>query len=438
MHQAARSQLAHPISGPSRDVPTLVLPAARAIVARMNRLPAPAPVSDPSTGASSEIVLLAVTGMSPAVLTETVWALAHEDPPWLPTRVIAITTALGRAEIERQLFTPLVRFEGQSPWDTLRAALAKEGFAIADRLRFGATADDIRVITAAEGPTHRSCELADLRSAAENEAAADFILEQVRGVVENPDIQVVASIAGGRKTMGALLYACLTLVGREIDRLTHVLVNEPFDTLREFFFPNQPGGLIRPSHIRSPRTQEAHDPATARVELAEVPFVPLRNLFTRTLGRKAGTFHRLMAACRDNVRQRAAESLRLTLDTARPEVEVNGHSVRVGPMEHLLMLFLARRAKLGEPAHGAYAEAVDDLNQFRITFIAEAPAKDFGNWRLSESLRAPWDEQEIRKAASRLRARFRELGGDFAILADCLPEKGRCSLDLPAAMLFLR
>ena len=29
----------------------------------------------------AEIILLAVTGMSPAILTETVWALAQENPP---------------------------------------------------------------------------------------------------------------------------------------------------------------------------------------------------------------------------------------------------------------------------------------------------------------------------------------------------------------------
>ena len=40
----------------------------------------------------SEIVLLAVTGMSPAVLTETVWALAQERPPIIPNRVVVLTT----------------------------------------------------------------------------------------------------------------------------------------------------------------------------------------------------------------------------------------------------------------------------------------------------------------------------------------------------------
>ena len=37
-------------------------------------------------------VLIALCGLSPAVITETVWALAHESPAILPDRVIVLTT----------------------------------------------------------------------------------------------------------------------------------------------------------------------------------------------------------------------------------------------------------------------------------------------------------------------------------------------------------
>lgn len=66
--------------------------------------------------------------------------------------------------------------------------------------------------------------------------------------------------------MGALL-RLLTLSGRETDRLTHVLVNDPYDTLPDFFFPAQPGGPI-PSRLGAPV-----DPSDARIELADVPLV---------------------------------------------------------------------------------------------------------------------------------------------------------------------
>ena len=72
------------------------------------------------------------------------------------------------------------------------------------RLRFGTTGDDVRVITGLETASQRSRELADIRTPADNEAAADFLLEQVRSLVENPDLQLIASVAGGRKTMDAI------------------------------------------------------------------------------------------------------------------------------------------------------------------------------------------------------------------------------------------
>lgn len=386
-------------------------------------------------GSQPEVVLLAVTGMSPAVLTETIWALAHPtdgSEPVLPHRIITVTTALGRAEIEGQLFQPLARFGGRAPWEALRDALAAEKFDLNHRLRFGTTANDIRVITATNPKNGRSAELADLRTVRDNDAAADYVLEQVRGVVENPDTRLIASMAGGRKTMGALLYACLTLAGRETDRLTHVLVNEPFETLREFYFPGQPGGAL------ADRNGQTHEPGQAQVELADVPFVALRNLFVSELNRKAGTFSRLVAFCRANVRQRAAEGLKLTIDSGRPEMEVNGTRVKLAPLEHLLLLFLARRAKQNEPAFGAYKDAVDALNSFRTEMLGAVPRKDFSNWQHSDSLQSQWDDRAITKASADLRGKLRGHGPDAAALATCLPEKGRCSLDVPGEMIFIK
>jgi CRISPR-associated protein (TIGR02584 family) len=381
-------------------------------------------------------ILLAVTGMSPAVLTETLWALAQETEPIIPARVVVVTTADGRREMERQLFGPAPRFGGRTPWDTLRAALSAAGHDLRGRLRFGTTGDDLRVITAADPATGRTRELTDLRTAADNEAAADFLLEQVRSLVENPDTQLVVSIAGGRKTMGALLYACLTLTGRDTDRLTHVLVSDPFETLRDFWFPGQPGGPLLSAESRKPKAEIAFDPATAKVELADVPFVPLRSLFLRELGRKVGTFSRLVETCRAGVRHRAAENLRLSLDTARAELEVNAQTFRLAPTEMLLALFLARRAKQAEPPFAAYKDALDALNAFREEQVAAK--KDFADWRHAGSLRANWEEREIVKAVSSLREKLRHRGGDATLLAACLPEKGRCSLDVVGPLIHLK
>jgi CRISPR-associated protein (TIGR02584 family) len=383
-----------------------------------------------------ETILLAVTGMSPAVLTETLWALAHEPEPVIPARVIALTTAAGRETLRQRLFNPSPALANQAPWEALRAALQHEGHDLTARLRFGPTPDDIRVITALDPVAGQSRELADIRDRADNEAAADFFLEQVRAIVENPDTHLIVSVAGGRKTMSALLYACLTLVGRETDRLTHVLVSDPFDTLPDFWFPAQPGGPLRP--VRSDQPAESVHPADARVDLADVPFVPLRNLFQRELGAKPGSFLRLVERCRTGIRQRAAEHLKLTLDTARAELDVNGQTLKLTPAEMLVACFLARRARHHEPPYTAYKDALDDLNAFRIEQRQEAAARGPNDWRLADSLRQECDDRFITRSISELRGKLQQRGGDAALLAACLPEKGRCSLDLPGPMIFIR
>lgn len=380
-----------------------------------------------------EVVLLAVTGRSPAVLTETIWALSHPadgSPPVVPHRVVVVTTVEGRRELER-VFQPSQVLGGISPWEALRQSLEREGLPVTGRLRFGRTGDDIRVITRVNPAKQESEELSDIRSGEDNDAAADFLLDQVRGVVENPDTRLIASIAGGRKTMSALLYACMTLVARETDAVAHVLVSEPYEGLAEFWFPGQPGGF--PADAAGRR----HDPAAARVELAWVPFVALRELFARELGRKPGTFTRLVEMCRGQIRRRAAEGLRIALDTQRAELEVNGVRLGLAPTEMLVFLFLAQRAKQREPAFGSYKDAVGELNAFRNEGRMQAGGRT-GSWWQAASLAAEWDEHDLARAVGFLRQKLRGAGGEAAILAQCLPVKGRCSLDVEGALIHIK
>lgn len=209
--------------------------------------------------------LLAVTGLSPAIVTETVWALAQEKKPVLPERVVFITTLVGADKIQQQLFTPLPDLGGKTAWEALRNDLKARDHEL--------IAEPARVIGQANRKSGTFDGLADIVTPEQNELAAAFILEQVRQVVTNPDARLIASIAGGRKTMGALLHAAMTLIGRETDRLTHVLVDSPYETMPGFFFPSQPGPALKDREGRACR------PAKANVHLADVPFVPLRNRF---------------------------------------------------------------------------------------------------------------------------------------------------------------
>ena len=375
--------------------------------------------------------LLAVTGMSPAILTETIWALAHESEPIIPSRVIVVTTAEGRRPLER-LFAPVAEMGGKSPWESLRQALGDAGHDLTGRLRFGLTGDDVRVITSADPGRGETRELADIRSPGDNEAAATFLLEQVRGLVANPDVRVVGSLAGGRKTMGALIYACFTLAGRETDRLTHVLVNPPYESLQGFWFPGQPGGALKTHDGKE------HVPSKARIELADVPFVPISNLFHRELGRAPGGFQRLVDQCRNEVRQRSSEHLQVTLEVRRARLELNGRTLDLAPREHVVLLFLASRLKHGGAPILAYNDAIDPLHAFQADMRREADPRDFGDVRHGDAFGQGFLDIDIRRALSSLKQKLRNMDANGARLADLLPERGRFHLDLPSPQLRLR
>lgn len=275
----------------------------------------------------SEIVLLAVTGMSPAVLTETVWALACERPAIIPDRVVVLTTVAGRQAIERDLLKP-AEAGGKSIWQELRWALLGQKAAEDTRLIL----DPPRVITAPDPSAGRSDPLEDIRKPGDNFAAADFILEEVRRIVENPDTRLIASLAGGRKTMGALLYAAMTLLGRETDRLTHVLVNEPFEDGRlqpRFFFPPEAPVMHRLPGGTSSESREFSS-ADAHIELADVPFVPLRNRFTDVAG-LPGSFHAMIVRYSRQLRTDAAHKVRVEIRHADHQLIVDGQPVRMRP-----------------------------------------------------------------------------------------------------------
>jgi len=276
--------------------------------------------------------LIAVTGLSPAIVTETLWALAHEKKRVLPERIVFITTLTGLEKIQQQLFTPLPAFAGQTAWEALRSALKARDHEL--------IAEPTRVIGQANRKSGTFDGLADIVTPEQNALAAAFILEQVRQVVTNPDTRLIASIAGGRKTMGALLHAAVSLVGRETDRLTHVLVEAPYETLPGFFFPNQPGPALKD------REGNGHLPAKAQIHLADVPFVPLRNRF-EDIHDFPGSFEGLRRKFSRELKEDAARRRLIEISYRKKTLWVDEQSVKSSVRPLAILHFLLTRQEQG-------------------------------------------------------------------------------------------
>jgi len=175
------------------------------------------------------------------------------------------------------------------------------------------------------------------------------------------------------------------------------------------------------------------------VDLADVPFVPLRNLFKRELGKTAGRFGALVESCREEIRRQAGENIRLILEQSRPELEVNGTRLKLAPREHLVLLFLATRAKQGEPPSGSYSEALDPVNEFREELRQTRPDRDLSDWRYGDGVKNSFDDdQELRRAISSIRDKLRRAGGNALDLVPCLPERGRFSLEVPGPLIEIK
>jgi CRISPR-associated protein (TIGR02584 family) len=381
---------------------------------------------------ATQTILLAVTGMSPAVLTETVWALAHPADKTveriIPDRVIVLTTTKGAREIKDQLFGT------DHVWESLRNHILGPSARKDNRLHFGVTPDCLKVFTRKAGG--KSLPLDDISSEVENAAVADCITDELWGHVAKPDTRIIASISGGFKTMSALLFSSMTLLGRSCDLITHVLVNAPFDDPRltpRFYFPKQPQQELKD---RDGKVWRACD---AQLRLGFVPFVPLNDLLEKY--KKPRSYSDLVAQCRGNLDRRLYQPVtKLRLRISTRQVWINDHvEFKLGAQPFLFLLFLAERARNGDQSLGKYMEAMKPFAEFVGELQHRWKDKPTA-WMVQKGNALPKgfiecadknDEGPIRtKLRDRLCLRIRSTPG-AGVLEPYLPEARRCTLDLP-------
>lgn len=232
--------------------------------------------------------LLATTGASPQVVTETLYALHYDNGQW-PDEIFLITTSFGKDKAVAGLIE-------QGHLQRLCTQLQRPLPA------FGV--DHILVVPGADGEP-----VDDARSLADHEALANFIMSEVRNRTIASEGSLHASLAGGRKTMTFYIGYAMSLFGRAQDSLSHVLVSEGYEGVGDFWFPTSD-----PAHrdIRTPQGQKL-DASVAQVTLASIPFVRHRRNLPKILlqNNQAVDFAQLVRLI--NLGERPA-SLQLTVD----------------------------------------------------------------------------------------------------------------------------
>jgi CRISPR-associated protein (TIGR02584 family) len=364
--------------------------------------------------------LVTVSGMSPAIITETLWALASEAPAVVPDDVVVITTTRGRRDIEEMLLTNNPAWGRRKVWERLRADILQRTGQPKKSTKLQLA---VQVIDLPDENTGVRRPADDLRTRGHNDEAADFIIRTLAPYCDAADNHVIASIAGGRKTMGALLYAAMSLIGKESDRVTHVLVNEPFENCPGFFYPDQPV-----QDLAAQRFGQAPSAVAARsaiIEMADIPFVPLRNKFAE-LDEPRRTFAGLVEAYSRAERKVMKQPPRVTLDADKGTLTIEGRPIQLAGRDLLIFAFLHQRALRTNVHFANKDEAQSELAEFMAGWKRDHPSHQ-ATARLSGGVSI----DDIPKALASLRKKLEQQGLTGAI-PHLAPERSRIGFDLRA------
>jgi len=323
-------------------------------------------------------ILLCLTGLNPQVVTETLWVLVTKEKT-TPDEVHVITTATGRELVLSRLLRrdtgAFHRFCGEYG---IRAG----------KITFNE--DTVHVIQGEDGP------LDDIRDSEDNRRAGDTIHALVSTLASEPETVLHASAAGGRKTLGIHLGFAMSCYGKPKDRLSHILVNEPFEGHPDFFYPPR-----KPVELQITRMGSAAGAANTKdavLELADIDFVRLGGLHHIAPGAPGTTPAQITRQLRD----RGV----LSFDTSRCTLCLDGCSVKLSVDQAALYLTLLRSRAGGlvmtaYDVHDTFMETLEEI--CRAGMDLETKGQGFDDRGDNPEGQSRWFLRHASKINSRIR-----------------------------------
>lgn len=284
-------------------------------------------------------ILVCLSGLTPQVVTETLYALLTGAPAFVPTELHIITTDEGRQRAVELLL-------GER---CVLASLWRDWAPPDARLHFDPNTH-IHSIVEGDRP------LSDVTARSHHIGTADSILSVLRPLVQDADSAVHASIAGGRKSMSFYMGYVMSLLAREQDRLSHVLVSAPFETLPAFAYPTADPTTFTDACGQTWCSDQA------QIVLSDIAFVRISPRLPEQLLRGEQRFEGLVAQA-----QAALDGVRIVLDTPEKTIAVIAAGrppviIKLSPLEFGLYAYLAIR-RLSETGDHAGLVALNAESQ---------------------------------------------------------------------------
>jgi CRISPR-associated protein (TIGR02584 family) len=292
-----------------------------------------------------------VIGLTPQVITETIYALAKTCPEALPTELHVITTQQG---FERVRLTLL---DEKAGW----LAQLRKDYGLPPILF---NHSHIHVIEHADSPIN------DIRTEKDNEILADTITRHILAFTSDPHASLHVSIAGGRKTMSYYAGYALSLFARPQDKLSHVLVSEDFESVPEFFYPTPYSKIIQ---FKRGDRQYFLDAQEAKVSLAYIPFVRLRQELPAHLLSTNLSFMQSI-----QLTQKVIGELSVCLNVKQKTLTASGVNIPLKPV-NLAFYWLLLEDRLKQ-ANGVQYKLNPELHELFLALYAELIGKHHGDY----------------------------------------------------------
>jgi len=289
---------------------------------------------------STKNILICITGLTPQIVTETLFCLSVKNK--IPVNEIyVLTTSRGRDVIlgkDKHTSTP------KTPLNKEITAICKKY-----KIRKPLFAENEKHIIVAK---EESVELPDIRTDKDNILFPNKAAEFIREKSSDPENTLYCSITGGRKSMSVHLANAISLFARPQDKLLHVLTKEEHEF--KGFYPKS--------------EKEIED-----LEISEIPFVRLRSLLssemkdTKLLKYK---FDKIV-----KVTQRRLKVLsnpkKLIIDIEKRELRYANESLTLEPMEFLFYYYFVDIKNRGKGKINVYDFILSETKDQFISYFEE-------------------------------------------------------------------
>lgn len=251
-------------------------------------------------------ILLTTDSRFPGQISACAYALACElKPAVVPDEVRVVATGPGAEAVRAAGFE-----RATGPLGRLQA----------DYGLTGASEAQLHVLLDAAGKPLESIDRVD-----DDKRLADQLLALVGRLTADPATMLHVAIVDGHQVFGLYLAHALALLGRQQDRLYHVMIPEVYASDPHFYYPKAPGDVL-----------------PKRVAVAEIPFVRLREDLPRRLLAQPGGLAEAVA-----VAQHAREQPHLTIDLAGRRLIAGSEAIALEPAPLAYYSMMARRRQKG-------------------------------------------------------------------------------------------